>query len=240
MTGIDRRPPHRVALRGDQRAAHLHDLVPVPWAHRRLRRRRRREPARLGRALARGPRESHVDDSPPEPGPALPSYRVWGSPAWVRGVVARAERATLQAVQIPAHQFVEHRVVLRGSCSRRRAGRRSAPATPSVGSPRRSSHRSARTSDHEKLEDAKEHPGRTILALLGLGLLPALGVIGLVWLLYGRERRTGYDREYEQAPPTRPSRPSFLARQAGHGPGLERVHRDALRLIAAGATRQRR
>ena len=24
----------------------------------------------------------------------------------------------------------------------------------------------------------------------------------LVWLVYGRERKTGYDREYEQAPPT--------------------------------------
>ena len=24
----------------------------------------------------------------------------------------------------------------------------------------------------------------------------------LVWLVYGRERRTGYDREYEQEPPT--------------------------------------
>src|SRR5581483_3338260 len=39
-----------------------------------------------------------------------------------------------------------------------------------------------------------------ILAALGLG--PALVLMLLVWLIYGRERRTGYDREYEQAPPT--------------------------------------
>src|SRR5262249_27171062 len=31
---------------------------------------------------------------------------------------------------------------------------------------------------------------------------PATAVMLLVWLVYGRERKTGYDREYEQEPPT--------------------------------------
>ena len=133
-----------------------------------------------------------------------PSYRVWGSPAWVRGVVGRApDRTTLQAVQIPAHQFVEHRVVFPRELLASTGGAqvRSGNALGRITAEELASQR-AYEQDHEKLEDAKEHPGRTILALLGLGLLPALGVIGLVWLLYGRERRTGYDREYEQAPPT--------------------------------------
>jgi hypothetical protein len=56
--------------------------------------------------------------------------------------------------------------------------------------------------DQEKIQDAKRHPGRTISSLFLLGFGPALGLMGLVWLTNGRERRTGYDREYEQAPPT--------------------------------------
>ncbi len=161
-----------------------------------------------------------------------PSYRVWGSPAWVRGVVARApDRTTLQAVQIPAHQFVEHRVVFPRELLASTGGAqvRSGNALGRITAEEVASQR-AYEQDHEKLEDAKEHPGRTILALLGLGLLPALGVIGLVWLLYGREHRTGYDREYEQAPPTEtePALIPSLVRQET-APGLERVHRDALR-----------
>src|SRR5262249_55443144 len=38
------------------------------------------------------------------------------------------------------------------------------------------------------------------LALLGIG--PALVWMFMVWLIYGRERGTAYDREYEQEPPT--------------------------------------
>ena len=33
-------------------------------------------------------------------------------------------------------------------------------------------------------------------------MLPALAVVGGTYWFYGRERRTGYDREYEQEPPT--------------------------------------
>ena len=192
VTGDRQRAPHRLALRGDQRAAHLHDLVPVPRARRRLRRRRRREPARLGRALARGAGSNLTATMLlPSPTKLSPSYRVWGNPAWVRGVVARApDRATLQAVQVPAHQFVEHRVRLPAGpahVDRGRAGPARERARPDRrGGARRRSATTSRTS--EKIDDAKEHPGRTLLLLLVLGLGPALGLIGLVWLFYGRER----------------------------------------------------
>src|SRR6185436_783811 len=56
--------------------------------------------------------------------------------------------------------------------------------------------------DRERLDDAKNHPGRTLLYLALFALGPALAVLLLVWLAYGRERSTGYDREYEQQPPT--------------------------------------
>ena len=55
--------------------------------------------------------------------------------------------------------------------------------------------------DRDRLEDAKRHAGRTLLYLLLIGIGPAILVMLLVWLVYGRERKTGYDREYEQAPP---------------------------------------
>ena len=45
----------RLALQRRGRAAHVHGRVPVPRADRRLRRRRRREPARLGRRTGRSP-----------------------------------------------------------------------------------------------------------------------------------------------------------------------------------------
>ena len=48
----------------------------------------------------------------PRPVALGPSYRVYGHPAWVNGVVARTPRAaTLRAVNVPSHQWVEMRVV---------------------------------------------------------------------------------------------------------------------------------
>ena len=53
-----------------------------------------------------------------------------------------------------------------------------------------------------KVRDALDHLPRTIAFLLLLAAGPALLLILLVWLVYGREPQTGYDREYEQQPPT--------------------------------------
>ena len=140
----------------------------------------------------------------PRAAPIGPLYRVWGSPAWVRGVVDRAPgAATLQAANVPAKQFVEFRVVFPRSLLTSTAGAqlRSGNGLPAILADELSSQR-AYEHDRERIDDAKSHPWRTVLLLLVLGAGPALLLVGAVWWLYGRERATGYDREYEQAPPT--------------------------------------
>ena len=61
------------------------------------------------------------------------------------------------------------------------------------------------------------NPLRTALIVLALAALPGLAVIGAVWAFFGRERRTGYDREYEQEPPTdtEPALVPVLLKQGG-------------------------
>jgi Predicted membrane protein (DUF2207) len=62
-----------------------------------------------------------------------------------------------------------------------------------------------------------------LLELAALGLLPALLVLTGVWLFYGRERKTAYDREYEQEPPTdtAPALVPRLLAQGGTASSLE-------------------
>ncbi len=74
--------------------------------------------------------------------------------------------------------------------------------------------------DHERIQDAIRHPWSTALLLLALGTLPAFAVGGLVFWLFGREVDTGYDREYEQEPPTETEPalvPVLLAQGGGAG-----------------------
>ncbi len=133
-----------------------------------------------------------------------PSYRVWGSPSWVRGVVTRRpNRALLRAALIPAHQFVELRVVFPRTMLSSTAGAqvRGGNGLEEIVGQERASQRSYEH-DRQRIDDAKRHIGRTTLYLLLLGLGPALALIGYVGRIYGRERKTGYDREYEQAPPS--------------------------------------
>ena len=84
--------------------------------------------------------------------------------------------------------------------------------------------------DRERIDDWKAHPLRALVVLAALAILPALGVVALVFWFFGRERETGYDREYEQEPPTdtEPALVPTLLRQGGEA-GLVRVHGDALR-----------
>lgn len=133
-----------------------------------------------------------------------PSYRVWGSPVWVHGAVTRLpDRANLQATLVPDHQFVELRVVFPRSLLTSTAGAqvRNGSGLEKIVASEAASQREYER-DRKHIDDAKRHLGRTILYLLLLGLGPALALVTLVWLLYGRERRTQYDREYEQAPPS--------------------------------------
>src|SRR6185436_4458728 len=77
--------------------------------------------------------------------------------------------------------------------------------------------------DHAKIENAKKHPWRYALLLLLLGAAPAFAVVGLVFWFFGRELRTGYDREYEQEPPTdtQPALVPTLLRQGGEPGSFE-------------------
>src|SRR4029453_7630653 len=56
--------------------------------------------------------------------------------------------------------------------------------------------------DQEKIHSALNHLPRTILILLAAALLPAFAVLAATYWFFGRERKTGYDREYEQEPPS--------------------------------------
>ena len=166
-----------------------------------------------------------------------PFYRVWGSPAWVRGVVARfPERATLQAAQVPAHQFVEFRVVFPRGLLKSTAGAKvvSGDGLPKIMAEEAASQR-AYEHDRERIDDAKGHPVRTMSMLLVLGFGPAAALMTLVWLVYGRERRTTYDREYEQEPPTdtEPALVPSLVRQ-GTVPGSNEFTATLFDLIRRG------
>ena len=140
----------------------------------------------------------------PRPVALGPSYRVYGHPAWVNGVVARAPQvATLRAVNVPSHQWVEMRVVFPRRVLTSTAGARVVAGSGLAAIVREEAGAEASyRHDRERLDDAKNHPGRTLLWLALFALGPALLVLLLVWLVYGRERGTGYDREYEQQPPT--------------------------------------
>jgi uncharacterized membrane protein len=144
-------------------------------------------------------------------------YRVYGHPAWVHGVVARTARsATLRAAGVPSHQFVEIRVVFPRSLLRSTAGAKVVPGNGFAAIiQQEASAQASYQHDRDRLDDARNHPGRTILVLLLLAVGPALAGLLLVWLVYGRERATGYDREYEQTPPTdtQPALVSPLLRQ---------------------------
>ena len=77
--------------------------------------------------------------------------------------------------------------------------------------------------DHDRIENAKQHPWRYALALLLLGTIPAFVVVAAVFWFWGRERRTDYDREYEQEPPTdtEPALVPTLLRQGGEAGSFE-------------------
>ncbi len=140
----------------------------------------------------------------PRATPLGPRYRVYGHPAWVHGVAERTPTAArLRAVNVPGHQWVELRVVFPRSLLRSTAGAKVVHGNGLVSIVKEEADAAAAyVHDRERLDDAKDHPGRTLLYLALLGIGPALLVMLLVWLVYGRERRTGYDREYEQEPPT--------------------------------------
>ena len=77
--------------------------------------------------------------------------------------------------------------------------------------------------DRDRIDALKAHPLRTGLVALALATIPAILVIWAVFWFMGRERRTGYDREYEQEPPTdtEPALVPTLLRQGGEAGSYE-------------------
>ena len=130
--------------------------------------------------------------------------RAWGHPVYVRGdVQLSGKKVVLRALNVPAGQFVELRTMLPRSAFTSTTGMRV------VSGNGRAKIIAAETADaasfekdHARIENAKAHPWRYALYLLLLGTIPAFLIVGVVFWFYGRERRTGYDREYEQEPPT--------------------------------------
>src|SRR5581483_2785093 len=158
----------------------------------------------------------------PRPTALNRTYRVWAHPAWVKGVVTRLpDSTTLQAVDVPSHQFVEIHVVFPRRLLRSTAGAQTVPG-PGLAKIVAAERADAKSylDNQAKIDDAKHHILRTIGYLLLIGLAPALVVIALIWLVWGRERRADYDREYEQQPPddTAPALVPPLLRQ-GFEPG---------------------
>ena len=151
--------------------------------------------------------------------------RAWGHPVYVRGDVQLAgSKVFLRALDVPAHQFVELRTLIPRGAFTSTAGMkvRSGDGLAAVVAEEQAD-AAAFERDHEKIENAKHNPWRYVLYVLLLGTLPALAIVLVVFWLYGRERRTGYDREYEQEPPTdtAPALVPTLLRQGGEAGSYE-------------------
>ena len=151
--------------------------------------------------------------------------RAWGKPVWVRGDVdLTGRRATLRAVAVPAHQFVELRALVPRAAFASTLGMkvvRGNALDRIVEEERADANRYER--DTDRIQSLKDHPLRTGLLVLGLATIPALLLISAVSWFLGRERRTGYDREYEQEPPTdtQPALVPTLLRQGGEAGSYE-------------------
>jgi uncharacterized membrane protein len=151
--------------------------------------------------------------------------RAWGKPVWVRGDVELEGRtATLRAVDVPSHQYVELRSLIPRSAFSSTGGMKVAGGRgldTILDEERADAERYER--DSERIDRLKSHPLVTGLLALGLATIPALLVLLPVFWFLGRERRTGYDREYEQAPPTDtpPALVPTLLRQGGEAGSYE-------------------
>ena len=171
-----------------------------------------------------------------------PAYRVWGHPAWVRGEVRKTPRAALlQAFDVPPKQFVELRTVFPRSLLQSTAGARvvDGPGLQKIAAEERDD-AAAYERDRDRIDNALSHIVHYVLLLLLLMIGPALLVAGAVYVLFGQERKTGYDRgtsgsRRRAATGARPTAP-----RAGHQRRLAGVHGRLFDLFGAAATRRNR
>ena len=144
---------------------------------------------------------------------------------YVRGDVQLAgKKAVLRALDVPAGQFVELRTVIPRAAFSSTLGMRvaSGAGLPAIVA-EEAADAAAFEKDSERIENAKQHPWRYALYLLLAGTVPAFLVVGGVFWFYGRELKSGYDREYEQEPPTdtEPALVPTLMRQGGEAGSYE-------------------
>ena len=133
-----------------------------------------------------------------------PVERAWGHPVSVPGdVTLDRERVTLRALDVPPKRFVELRALVPRSAFASTLGMkvRSGAALDRIAAEERDD-ASSYERDRRKLDEALDDPLKPLLVLLLAALGPALAIAGFVWWRWGRELSTGYDREYEQEPPT--------------------------------------
>ena len=154
-----------------------------------------------------------------------PVKRAWGSPVYVRGDVTIAgSDVKLRAINIPAHQFVALRVLIPRDAFTSTSGMQIAkgPGLDKIVKAVEADAAAAQR-EHQKFEDAKNHPWKWLLILLALGVIPAILILLVVYWLFGREFKTGYDREYEQEPPSdlAPALVPTLLRQGGEAGSYE-------------------
>ncbi len=144
--------------------------------------------------------------------------RAWGHPVWVRGDVELAgRRAVLRALDVPAGQFVELRALVPRSALTSTAGAqvREGPGLAQIVAEEADDAQDY-DRDRERIDDAVANPGRTLGLLALLAFAPGLGLVGGVWWLFGRDRKTAYDREYEQEPPDE-TEPALVPRLLAEG-----------------------
>ena len=211
------------------RAAHVPRPLPAARARRRLRRRRRRQPQGLGRRV--GGRLGAADGAQLL-APGRASRAPGAIPVAVRGdVTLDGRRAILRALDVPAGQFVELRALVPRRFFTSTAGMQVERGPGLDGSSPRSATTRQRTSATGARSTTRSTTCRGRSRSCSRSRLgPALALLGVRLVALRPRARDGYDREYEQEPPTETQPalvPPLLA--PGRDAGLARVHRDAVR-----------
>ena len=151
--------------------------------------------------------------------------RAWGHPVWVRGdVTIDGRAAVLRALDVDAGQFVELRTLYPRDAFSSTAGMKVEQGNGLDKIVEEElDDAAAYERDKERIDDAKAHPWRSALLVLAIGTIPALLIAMFVFWRFGREIETGYDREYEQEPPTEtePALVPTLLRQGGEAGSFE-------------------
>ena len=128
----------------------------------------------------------------------------WGHPVYVRGdVTLSGPVVNLRAERVPARQFVELRALVpRSALTSTTAARVVDGDGKAAIVAEESADAAAFQADADRIDAMLANPAPWVLGVLALGVAPAALVVGLVFWRFGRERSTGYDREYEQEPPS--------------------------------------